>query len=127
MLTTNSLIVQIARTLEAHANCVKNNNTEWKIRWEEKLVELEGKLPHGSGVDNGVEIDMSSTADKIVLTVSFHHMDENGFYDGWTDHKAIVRPSFGGINIKITGKNRNEIKEYLADLFHHVLTSEPMA
>jgi len=33
------------------------------------------------------------------------------------ENNCIVRPSFNGINIKITGRNRNEIKDYLYDVF----------
>lgn len=78
-------------------------------------------LPHGSGLDNGVSIDLNrSKSDKIVFNTEFHHMNENGYYDGWTSHSLIVTPKFGGYDLRITGKNRNGIKEYLYDLFYNV-------
>ena len=49
-------------------------------------------------------------------------MNENGFYDGWTDHTLTVRPSLvHGIELEISGRNRNDIKEYLHETFHSAL------
>lgn len=77
------------------------------------------ELPHGSGLDTGVIIDLDrSRPDKIVFNTEFHHLNKNGYYDGWTVHTIIVTPKFGGFNLKVTGVNRNGIKEYLTDLFH---------
>jgi hypothetical protein len=82
-------------------------------------------MPSGSGVDIGTKLDLGeSTSDKLVFSASFHHMDEHGGYDGWTDHKIIVTPSLQfGFNLKITGRDRNQIKDYLSDIFHTALTS----
>jgi hypothetical protein len=50
-------------------------------------------------------------------------MTEGGMYDGWTEHTVVVTPSLAfGINIRITGRNRNDIKDYLHDVFHEALT-----
>lgn len=52
-------------------------------------------------------------------------MNENGMYDGWTEHKAIIKPSLVfGLDLKITGRDRNGIKEYLHDTFMQALTDE---
>jgi hypothetical protein len=67
----------------------------------------------------------SSTPDKLVFNTSFHHMDENGYYTGWTDHNIIVTPTFGSFKIAITGKDRGGIKEYLHDVFDQVFTVAP--
>ena len=92
---------------------------------ESKLSYLaKNYLPSGSGVDGGCEIHPQSHANNIGIVFSFHHMDEHGGYDGWTAHKAIVTPDFSGIDVRITGPNRNGIKEYLGDLFHHALSEE---
>lgn len=79
-------------------------------------------LPSGSGLDNGVRIDLDrSKPNKIVFHTEFHHLNENGYYDGWTTHSIIVVPEFGGeFDVKITGKNRNQIKDHLYDLFYSV-------
>lgn len=83
-------------------------------------------LPSGSGCDAGTDIvweDMRPN--RLVLNVPFHHMDENGFYDDWTYHKVTIRPCLQfGFTMKIDGRNRNEIKDYLADLFDDCLRSK---
>lgn len=87
---------------------------------ERIMSECEG-LPYGSGLDAGVHIDMErSKPDKIVFNTEFHHLNENGYYDGWSTHSLIITPRFGGYDLKITGKNRNGIKEYLYDTFYSV-------
>ena len=101
---------QIAVLVAAIHNCRESGNTEWENRHEaeiERLVKIH--FPHGSGVDNGVvfKLDLSS-ADKLVFLTAFHHMDENGGYDGWTNHALTVRPSLAfGYDLKIGGPNRN--------------------
>jgi hypothetical protein len=95
--------------------------------WQAELEELAREhLPSGSGVDSGTEIDFDeSKPDRITLTCSFHHMDDMGSYCGWTEHRIILRPSFiGGFDIAITGRNRRQIKEYLADLYTTALTAD---
>lgn len=62
-----------------------------------------------------------TTGSKIVLTMSYHHMDEGGYYDGWTDHTITITPSFDGIDIAIGGRNRNDIKDYLHEVYYYAL------
>jgi len=50
-------------------------------------------------------------------------MDESGGYGGWTEHYVTVTPTFTGIDIKVSGKNRNEIKDYIAEAFEVCLNS----
>ena len=79
---------------------------------------VSGKLPFGQGLDAGVEFDFfASNSRKIVFVTSFHHMDEHGYYDGWTDYKVVITPTFGDFRIDIAGKDRNQIKDYLHDTF----------
>lgn len=87
--------------------------------WIEKFLAAAEILPSGSGIDAGTTIDLAaSTPDRIVLTMSFHHMNDGGFYDGWTDHTIVVRPSLAfGVDLRVTGRNRNEIKDYLHDVY----------
>lgn len=82
-------------------------------------------LPSGSGIDCGTHLGNESTEKRLVFHFSFHHMHEDGFYDGWTEHKAIVTPSLvDDFNLRITGSNRNEIKDYLYDVFEQALRQE---
>ena len=116
---------EIYSRLMAIESCKKSNNAEWLDKHTEKLIELEKRLPSGSGIDCGTKIDTRDLkANQFKLTLSFHHMDENGFYDGWTDHVITVRPSFGGLDLTISGKNKNDIKEYLLDTYYYALTEE---
>ena len=77
-------------------------------------------LPSGSGFDAGSRI-WEVTPYKITIETEFHHMDENGYYDGWTTHKIKAYSTFNGNEIFVTGKDRNHIKDYISETFHHVL------
>jgi hypothetical protein len=83
-------------------------------------------MPSGSGVDNGTILDSDkSTAEKLVFSVDFHHMEGNGFYCGWTAHDVVVTPSLAhGFHLRITGRNTNDIKEYLYDVYYAALGEE---
>ena len=91
------LYAELASAIEARQNCARltpdnaMHNPEWFDRWTERINDLVDLLPSGSGIDTGTEIDLDrSTGEKIVLYLSFHHMND-GFYSGWTDHTVIVR------------------------------------
>lgn len=121
---SRTLAAAIASRLEARENCRKANNQEWLIKHEDAAREAVSMLPHGSGIDGDTVLDLdASKPDRLVIHLSFHHMDSNGFYDGWTDHSLIVTPSLAhGFNLRITGQNRNEIKDYLAELMQDALS-----
>lgn len=58
-------------------------------------------FPSGSGIDMGCYLDLEkSTKYQLAVYVSWHHMDEHGYYCGWTNHTAIIRPSFAGRQYK---------------------------
>ena len=91
--------------------------TDWGTIWRDRLEQAARDcLPSGSGFDAGCKIDLDgSRADRITLETAFHHMDAGGGYDGWTTHKVILTPAFGSYAMRVTGKDRNGIKEYVAD------------
>jgi len=96
--------------------------SEWFDIWSDHIDTLMEQMPSGSGFDSGTKIDLSAShADKLVFTTAFHHMNENGMYAGWTDHTITVTPSFSGFNMRVSGCNRNDIKEYIGDTFHEAL------
>lgn len=113
----------IANALYARENCRKSGNVEWFARWTERLGDLASSLPSGAGIDCGTTIDLErSTPNRIILALSFHHMDDGGMYDGWTDHEIWVRPDFAlGMTLRITGRDRNGIKDYLGDVYAEAL------
>jgi hypothetical protein len=93
---------------------------------EERLDGLMSDAPRGSGFDAGTSIDFdASNKDRLVFTTEFHHMDDNGFYDGWTDHRVIVKPDLlFGFSLRITGRNKRDIKDHIGDVFHTWLSEE---
>ena len=97
----------------------------WESIWESRLeTELANLLPSGSGFDCGTKLDIeASKPNRLVFITSFHHMDEHGGYDGWTEHKIIVTPSLVyGFELRVTGKDRNDIKDYIAEVMHGALS-----
>lgn len=86
-------------------------------------------LPSGSGFDCGTEIDFDrSNLKRIVFVMSFHHMNEGGYYDGWTEHKITIIPDWVGVEFKsISGRDRNGIKDYIADTLLSCLHTEIIA
>jgi hypothetical protein len=122
-----TVIESLAFTIGAIKNCQKAGNTEWEQSHTEKLESLVSEyLPHGSGLDGIVEVDIDkSSENKVVINIEYHHMDEYGGYDGWTNHSLICTPSFiHGVDIRVTGKDRNDIKCYLEQIFHEHLSKE---
>lgn len=116
----------LAQTVQARANCVESGNAEWHGRHSHAIHALvRALMPSGSGIDAGTKIDLpASTPDKLVFTTAFHHMDQNGFYDGWTEHTVRVTPTFGGIDIAISGRNRNDVKDLLHGAFYAALMQD---
>jgi hypothetical protein len=124
---TEKLYARIASLVQAIENCQRSGNTEWERRHEEVVDHLvKNFMPSGSGVDPGTSFNLKgSTPEKLVFATSFHHMNEHGYYDGWTSHGVTVRPSLAfGIMIHIAGPNRNDIKDYLHDVFDGALRAE---
>jgi hypothetical protein len=115
-------ITELAQQLERYQYCTANKSETNAWDAQLKMETICKELPSGSGLDAGVEFDLqASRPNRLVFETSYHHMDEHGSYDGWTDHSIIVTPSLTrGFELRITGKNRNQIKEYLYDLFNNV-------
>ena len=136
------LYSELASAIQARINCgeriynpisgkysiVKraDKNPEWFDKWTERIAELSTLLPHGSGINCGTKIDLDkSHAGKIIMYAGFHHMNESGMYDGWTYHTVTVTPSFTShVNLRISGRDRNQIKEYLYETFYCALEQE---
>ncbi len=111
----------------AHALNTINGNAgdHIKAAWQERLDKAVYTMPSGGGFDHGTRLDDSSTPDRLVFLTSFHHVSEHGCYSGWTEHKVIVVPDFvHGFTMRVTGRDRNDIKEYIAETFHHTLMVE---
>lgn len=115
----------ISQLMIAVANCKRSGNTEWEGTHNDRLDRICELAPSGSGIDQGVKLYNDSTPDRLIFSCSFHHIDDGGSYDGWTGHKAIVTPSLAfGLEIRITGRDRNGIKDHLHEVMHAWLTSD---
>jgi hypothetical protein len=115
------LYSELSSLIQARLNCLSATANESQRQWADKHEErierlVKDFMPSGSGFNSGTKIDLdSSHAGKLVFDTSFHHMTENGYYDGWTDHTVTVTPSFQGFDIRVSGRDRNDIKEVIND------------
>lgn len=122
-----TVLTEIVSLIVARQNCENMVNSEMEQRHFRELERIAKELlPSGSGIDCGTKIDIdASSRDKIVLHTSFHHMNDNGMYDGWTEHDIIITADLlSGFNLRITGRDRNQIKEYLHEVFSTDLSAE---
>jgi len=119
------LYVALARKVGAYHRSLGAASKDWASK---HLAAVEyfckNHLPSGAGFDSGTTLIVAkSTADRLVLHTEYHHMNEAG-YAGWTSHEVVVRPSLAyGIDLLVKGRDRNEIKEYIGDIFQEALTS----
>ena len=121
--TTQPLYRAIATAIAARTNCDASGNREWFDKWSDRLEELEKELPSGSGFDSGTQIDLDrSTGERLVLHTSYHHMNDGGYYDGWTEHTITVKGSLlDGFDFRVSGRNRSDIKGYIDEMFAQTL------
>lgn len=125
---TKPLYQILASTLQTRQNCLVSN--PMANAWKEHDAAIEQLtadfMPSGSGIDSGTKFNWEeSTLNKLVFNTSYHHMNEGGYYDRWTEHKVIVTPSLSaGYDLKITGRDRNQIKDYLAEVYTSALDEE---
>jgi len=120
----------IAGAVQARNECARKvktgeDNLEWYDRWEDRVERVVGELfPSGSGFDAGTKFDWEkSTSEKLVFHFGYHHLNENGFYTHWSEHKVTVKASLAnGFDVKIT-KDRvdDSALEYYYDVVNEVL------
>lgn len=131
---------RIAQLIAARDNCQRtiDNNKQgtykqldraiyWHAEHTAALDAIMQTAPHGSGFDSGTQLDPASTPERLIFTTAFHHMDGGGMYAGWTEHRVTVKPSLQyGFILTISGRDRNQIKDYIYDTFYNWLTGEVM-
>lgn len=80
--------------------------------------------PSGSGIDCGTRLVKGGNG-RLVLDFDYHHMNDCGMYDGWTHHTIHIVPILSSdYDIRITGRDRNDIKEMLYDQYIEFLNTE---
>ena len=108
------------------ARVVTQKNTPQKGK---DLALLQELLPNGNVIGLQKQnlstvkcvILLKSTKKRIVIDTAYWHP----IIRLWTDHQVVITPSFEGeINVRITGKNENNVKEYLHDIFREALMKE---
>lgn len=127
------LYSELASLMDAYQRNVESGNAEWKDSHEARIKALvEEHLPSDGGFDNGTRLEiglsrpkLKGDCNKLVFHTSFHHMNDAGMYDGWTNHLVTVTPSLAhGFYLRVSGRDRNEIKGFIADAFHQALATE---
>lgn len=123
------LYSELAMLVQARRNCADKNTpkAEWFDKHSEKIEMLvKQHMPSGSGFDSGTTLDLdASHAEKLVFHTSFHHMNDAGYYDGWTEHTITVTPSLAHrYHLRISGRNRNDIKDYMVQDFDCALMQD---
>jgi hypothetical protein len=133
---TTLIYQELASRLTALANCRTTGDTQWNDRHGGIIMNIMESAPSGSGFDSGTSIDIddlvvpnsngkSEFRDVLKFNTTFHHMDQNGMYCGWTEHMVTVRPSLlFEFTISISGPNRDSVKDFIHDMFDTWLRSE---
>ena len=112
-------LTELSNAIQAY----KEVKPEYRDKHFEIIEQANKDLPSGSGLDAGCKIEIhDSSSEKVVIIFGFHHLNEGGYYDGWTEHTLTVKPKFGGFSLHISGKDRNQIKDYLYDLFRETFS-----
>ncbi len=121
-----TVVQALSAALIARENCKRSGNSTWYEKWDDRIAKIMDCAPSGSGFDNGTQLVEDRCTDrKLVFDTAFHHMNETGMYDGWTEHRVTVHSTFGGLDIQVGGRDRNQIKDYIGDVFYDWLT-EPV-
>lgn len=120
---TTTFIQALEAAYTARDNCQRAGNKKWKDLWDERMEQLTELLPHGSGFDSGTHI-LTITPTFVVFKTAFHHMDDNGGYDRWTEHYVKAISLLSGFKVIVSGMNYREIKDYIGEVFYHLLSSE---
>lgn len=128
--TPSPLYRELASLFQAYLTCSTHtgvdhpNGIDWAAKHRESIETLCNEfMPSGAGIDCGTKFDFdASKLDKLVLTFSYHHMNDVGMYDGWTEHTLTIRPSLSfDFVTHISGRDRNQIKDYLYDVYQEAL------
>ena len=78
-----------------------------------KILSLVNRtIPHGSGID--AKWDFEFKGDTLICRNSYHNMDENGYYDGWTDF--VLKVNLSDFSLKVS-RMRDDIGDYLWEFF----------
>lgn len=105
------------------------------------MVKLAETLPHGSGIDGNWSVHVRGNG-SVVVGGEYHHMNENGFYDGWSGFKLhmsrlekdVWNPlrgpcegqvqrvrKKGDVIFRVTGGRRDDDRDYFHECLWEVM------
>ena len=105
------------------------------------MVKFAEALPHGSGIDGNWHIQVQGNGN-VMVTGEYHHMNSNGFYDGWSGFKLrmsrlekdVWNPSKGpcegkvqrihkkgDVVFRVTGGRREDDRDYFHECLYDVM------
>lgn len=122
-------LAQIANLQEA----ARPLDDPFLVEAKQALKDLIDELPHGSGIDcdwhvTGERPGGEHGCKKLILRNSYHHMDECGGYDGWTDFKVTVTGDLlSDIDVLVQGRfpaKYADTRDYLCEILTHALKEE---
>ena len=107
----------------------KSGNYAWTSDEAKKIENLvKEHFPHGSGFDGRTWLDLDkSKPEKLVFFTEYHHMNEDGYYDGWSTLKVVVKPSLQwDFDFRLTGIARKYRfdRDYFEDTINYFLATE---
>jgi hypothetical protein len=120
----------IYQKLSRHLSAMENRSRVSAVYQDhsEKIESLiEKHFPRGSGFNGHTWFDFDlSNPEKLILLTEYSWLHENGYYDGWSTVKIIVKPSLAwGFDFKITGvarRHRHDV-EYFEEVVNTFLTT----
>ena len=118
MSNSRTNLEKLALAFQAKEVC---KDSEILDRWETLIENILSTLPSG-GVFAGTEVEEVSSK-KVVLVTAVHHISEYGYREGVTSHRITFTPTLVGTDIKVSGRNFNDVKSYIAEVFHNWATS----
>lgn len=120
-------IAQLSNYFRSWQNCRQTNNILWLPKWKQAIDELLKHLPHGNGInaEAGIQLDWeNSTPGNLRFNFSYQHMNDHGYYDGWTEHELIIQSSsIGGFNLQVTIEGEVEDKDEIIEYLEQMLQS----
>ena len=119
-----SMLAQhISNAVSAIKRCDDRDIKDWLYVWKATLGAAEYAMPHGSGFDVYPKVDIEKTNERhIVISGSYHSMDEHGYYDGWRDYTIHAWAEFGWIKVNCIGGG--EHRDYIEEAFSIALTTQ---
>jgi len=111
---------ELATLTDARLRCIQMDNKEWEEKHTEKIEEMVKRFP----IDDPIFDFYESNGQKLVIHSSYHHMNENGFWDGYSDFTIKVTSDLMfGFKLSILGKFPRKY-ESTKDYLHELISSE---